>query len=98
MVLSMSEPKPEPVAPSAPAPEKAVVPAAVPVVPVKEAVKAVEPPAVVVTQKIVVTATADLWVKVKIDESKTSTKPELQVRVSTPSVEKKIYKKRSFGN
>lgn len=80
MVLTMTEAKapevkPETVPPVPAAEQKPAAPqktpvAVKPVTPVKEAVKAPEAPAAVVTQKIVITATGDIWVKVKIDEGK----------------------------
>ena len=65
------EAKPETVAPApvpAPAPVAEQKPVALPKTTL--VAKAPAAPAAVITQKIVITATADLWVKVKIDDGK----------------------------
>jgi cytoskeleton protein RodZ len=72
LVLNMSDTKaPEAVAPAT-APTPSPVAEQKPVMPLKTTlvVKAPATPAAVITQKIVITATADLWVKVKIDDGK----------------------------
>ncbi len=67
MLLSMSDTKPEPVVATTPTPVEETVVKEKPVVaPVQEAVKT----PVTITQSITITAIADIWVKVKIDEGK----------------------------